>query len=951
MQRNLNAGLPLVSICRIKDSITKKPENVRNDENTINYQKNVCNEESITKNQKNLCNDENITNDQDLYNMESLENIQRVKHGYDEKQSISLSDGNSTIFTNILPISDTNPNESLDSLSKIINDMLSYSDIEMDCTRDIQQLSSNICVEDLDHSKLCDIAQNDNNTFQLEKCHISSDIKIDEAFNIIKKGNNFIIKRKQTRVKENDNISILDHLHYDNANSKINTEPLLSPNKSIQHASINTNINIKDISNSSKFDSTYEPSQSSITCESLVVDNNNKTFNNNNIDSSNNTENNADISTQNKSDYLYIAETLNVQPSACNDNKMFVASSQGRSGAGKNNFCLYCKTFQSKICRHLERIHKDEEDVQKFINLPKGTKERKRIIDTIRRNGNFLFNTNIQFNDGELIVCRRPSQKVSRTAQDFQACINCKGFFSKATLRHHFRYCVGRSKKRNRSVMVLGRSITCRIHEAANPMLAKVVFPVLREDNITRLIRYDELLIKYANKLCDKYKLQHQHDMIRSRLRLLGRFLNSLRAINSSVDDFTSLYNPKYYDDIIKAVNEVAGLNSRTNCYKTPSNATNLGTLLKQVGNTLITECIKKSDNSKKQVTEDLLKLLKEDYSASISRTALETQSRQKRQRKDLLPTTEDVSKLYNYLNEIRRSNYEKLKKKFSYDVWLTLAKAILVTVLVFNRRRAGETERILVEEFYNRQAIDEKTNSELFGSLSASNKKIAKKYVRFTIRGKKNRDVPVLLDSDLTQHILLLLEHRRSAKIHCKNPYLFALPGKNTNRFKFLRACILLREFSEQCGAKLPSSLRGTKLRKHIATKCILLNLQNDEVTDLANYMGHAENIHKEYYRQPIISRDILRMSQLLEKAQILDNANKEENSDSDITEESENNDTENIPSNAQSLNVNNNDSYRVNSFNLHDASEPTDTSNQSVNDAKVIRKRSSKFTKNVSL
>lgn len=91
--------------------------------------------------------------------------------------------------------------------------------------------------------------------------------------------------------------------------------------------------------------------------------------------------------------------------------------------------------------------------------------------------------------------------------------------------------------------------------------------------------------------------------------------------------------------------------------------------------------------------------------------------------------------------------------------------------------------------------------------------------------------------------------------------------------------------------------------------------------------------------------------MSQLLEKAQILDNANKEENSDSDITEESENNDTENIPSNAQSLNVNNNDSYRVNSFNLHDASEPTDTSNQSVNDAKVIRKRSSKFTKNVSL
>lgn len=105
---------------------------------------------------------------------------------------------------------------------------------------------------------------------------------------------------------------------------------------------------------------------------------------------------------------------------------------------------------------------------------------------------------------------------------------------------------------------------------------------------------------------------------------------------------------------------------------------------------------------------------------------------------------------------------------------------------------------------------------------------------IRFVIHGKKNRDVPVLLDSDLVQHILLLLEHQRCAKIHRDNPYLFALPGKNKKRFKFLRACKLLREFSDECGADLPTSLCGTKLRKHIATKCILLNLQNDEVADL---------------------------------------------------------------------------------------------------------------------
>lgn len=57
-----------------------------------------------------------------------------------------------------------------------------------------------------------------------------------------------------------------------------------------------------------------------------------------------------------------------------------------------------------------------------------------------------------------------------------------------------------------------------------------------------RLIRYDELLITYGNKLCLKYKHQHQQDMIRSRLRLLGRFLQILKKINKNVTDFSSVF-------------------------------------------------------------------------------------------------------------------------------------------------------------------------------------------------------------------------------------------------------------------------------------------------------------------------------------------------------------------------------------------------------------------------
>lgn len=114
-------------------------------------------------------------------------------------------------------------------------------------------------------------------------------------------------------------------------------------------------------------------------------------------------------------------------------------------------------------------------------------------------------------------------------------------------------------------------------------------------------MRYDKLLIIYANKLCVKYKSQHQHDIIRARLRLLGRFLIALKEINTNVEDFQSLYHPQIYDDCISAINVVAGYDNEEQFYKTPAVAANLSTLIKHIGNLLIMECIKTQDEEKKK--------------------------------------------------------------------------------------------------------------------------------------------------------------------------------------------------------------------------------------------------------------------------------------------------------------------------------------------------------------
>lgn len=151
----------------------------------------------------------------------------------------------------------------------------------------------------------------------------------------------------------------------------------------------------------------------------------------------------------------------------------------------------------------MEQVHK-EEKVKKFTSLPKSSTERKKIISIIRRKGNYLFNTDSTYNTGEIIVCRKPPESKKKKTCDFICCAGCKGFFTKNNIRHHFKDCT--EKIVGRSVNVLGRKVEGRIHESANSILRNIVFPVLREDDVVRSIRYDELLIAYGNKLCIKYK-------------------------------------------------------------------------------------------------------------------------------------------------------------------------------------------------------------------------------------------------------------------------------------------------------------------------------------------------------------------------------------------------------------------------------------------------------------
>lgn len=143
-----------------------------------------------------------------------------------------------------------------------------------------------------------------------------------------------------------------------------------------------------------------------------------------------------------------------------------------------------------------------------------------------------------------------------------------------------------------------------------------------------------------------------------------------------------------------------------------------------------------------------------------------------------------------------------------------------------------------------------------------------------------------------------MIIKYRKQAGVSEQNPFVFGISTMDKSRHKYLRACVLMRKYSSISGAKIPTSLRGTLLRKHIATICITLDISENEVMDLADFMGHHEKIHKSHYRQSVITKD-LAISKLLKYAQG-ENTTDESDENDENNESSESDEENSIDSNS---------------------------------------------------
>ncbi|KAG5872853.1 hypothetical protein JTB14_017534 [Gonioctena quinquepunctata] len=420
--------------------------------------------------------------------------------------------------------------------------------------------------------------------------------------------------------------------------------------------------------------------------------------------------------------------------------------------------------------------------------------------------------------------------------------------------------------------MKASKALSEPIHDIASTTMRNLIFPAFREGPVKETIRFDRMIILYGNEMCLKYRAQHNYAMIRNRMIRLAKMLLQIKSSTNDVEDFKDVLKPKHFDDIMKVVNYIGNYNSTTGNYEKPTLPTEIGAFLKYVIKLFISECIKESNMELKKESKHLLHLLQTALPAHINKTAAESLLQQKRHKTPLLPSMDDIQTLNLFLLRERVKHHEELEKKFSLYHWIQLGRFTLVTVLLFNRRRPGEMERALVSDLKIIQMIDK--DAEIYGKLSDEERLYVNSYLRFVIRGKLARGVPVLLHMEVYESIKLLLKYRQQAGVLQENPFIFAMPQKRptddeTIIYRHHIATNLIRKFSEECGAKNPSTLRATILRKHVATLTTSMNLDTDDLHNFQNYMGHADKIHREFYRQPIIEKDILKVSKVLLMAQ----------------------------------------------------------------------------------
>ncbi|XP_067310638.1 uncharacterized protein [Pseudorasbora parva] len=526
------------------------------------------------------------------------------------------------------------------------------------------------------------------------------------------------------------------------------------------------------------------------------------------------------------------------------------------AGVNGINYCYICQKPQSKLARHLEK-HKTEAEVMEALSYPKRSEKRRRLLEKLRNRGNFQHNVDVLKNGTGQIKLKRTSKQ-----SKFIHCVYCKGMFSRKELWRHSRRChfmPGRASGESTKSKVLSLATTAQsvFSESISQGVWKLLDP-MRQDDISTVVRNDYGILQLAQTLYNKHGADTtKYEYIRQKLRELARVLLVLRG--DSIYSIEDAVKPGNFLKVVKAVKKVSGFDEENNSYAAPSLALKIGHSLQKIADIIYCRALMTENEGLIKSSEAFKSLYSTKWCELVSHSALNTLSEKKFNKPSTLPFTQDVQFLHTHLEQAAKATFDKLKKEASPQSYADLAKATLAQAIVFNRRRAGEVSKMRLKNFIERDKSPLHVDVSL--GLTQFEKKLCKHFTRVEIRGKRGRKVAVLLTPQMVESLNLLVSRRIECGVQDVNIFLFARPKCSS----YYRGQDSLRLHAEKCGAKKPEYLRSTQLRKHVATLSQILNLKDNELDQVADFLGHDIRVHRDHYRLPEATIQLAKISKLL--------------------------------------------------------------------------------------
>nr|CAI5826301.1 unnamed protein product [Callosobruchus analis] len=223
-----------------------------------------------------------------------------------------------------------------------------------------------------------------------------------------------------------------------------------------------------------------------------------------------------------------------------------------------------------------------------------------------------------------------------------------------------------------------------------------------------------------------------------------------------------------------------------------------------------------------------LVQLIEGNWKFDVSSQAATDLNMQKWNKVTLVPLAGDLKLLKDCLLKEATLAVSKLQARSNdKKAYIILLETIYCRLLLLNRRRPGELQRLLLHTYTaainngNCQGYEEFSEA-----ISETEKCLMKSFKRIVIKGKRNRGVPVLISKDVSKHLDIVLECRKEV-INEANLYLFAKPDSEEPILGYK----VLKRYAALSGAKNPNALTCTRLRKHLATLTQLFNMSENMI------------------------------------------------------------------------------------------------------------------------